>query len=78
MFYRKFRNNAIAFQLKRYPSLRIGLIMELIFARLFCMTSVVALFIGGGLSCKSAESGSYRALGQNTEEMVSLWDIYCL
>ena len=51
--------------------------MELIFkiARLFCMTPVVVLFIGGGLSCKSAGLMLLdRALGQNTKEMVSLWD----
>ena len=78
MFYRKFRNNDSSFQLKRHPSLGRCRIMKHIFgiARLFCMTLVFVLFIGGCLSCKSAESGSHRA--QNTEEMVSVWDIYRL
>ena len=40
--------------------------------RLFRLIPVIALFIGGGLSCKSAEFGPSCAPRQNNMEMVSL------
>ena len=68
VFHFKVLHNAVDFQIKRNPYLRIFRIMGPIggINRLFYLIPVIALFIGTGLSCKSALFGPSCTPRHNT------------
>ena len=67
-------NIDVNFQFKRNPYLKILRMMKYIggITRLICLIPVIALFIGGGLSCKSSEFGLSCEPRHNIIAMVSL------
>ena len=73
MFNSKLWNIDNSFQLKRNPILGLFRIMEPIggIIRLLRLIPLIALFIGGGLSCKSDELGPCRSSRHDNMKMVS-------